>query len=133
MNYIMDSSALIAYLWKESGYTFVKSIITDSNNRCFIHVINFCEVYYDLIRRVGVIKAKQITEKVSNLITVRYDMDEDFWQQAGKYKADIRRVSLADCFCITLTQRMLANVLTADHHEFDKLVDKGIINIKFIR
>ncbi len=102
-------------------------------NKCFIHALNFCEVYYDLIRRVGTYRAIEITKKISKGITVRYDIDDDFWQQSGQYKADLHRISLADCFCISLSQRIQATVLTADHHEFDKIEKQSIVSIKFIR
>jgi len=133
LSYILDSSAVIAYLWKEEGFSLVKSIVMDKNNKCFIHALNFCEVYYDLIRRVGAYRAKEITKKVSKGLIIRYDIDDDFWQQSGQYKADLHRISLADCFCISLAQRMQATILTADHHEFDKIEKHGIVSIKFIR
>ena len=55
------------------------------------------------------------------------------WQQAGTLKAIHRRVSLADCFAIDLAQRLGATILTADHHEFDTLLDQSICKIRFIR
>jgi len=39
-------------------------------------------------------------------IVEREDMDRDFWRQAGKLKADYRRISLADCFCAALANRL---------------------------
>ena len=48
-------------------------------------------------------------------------------------KANLRRVSLADCFAIELTQRMNGVVLTADHHEFDVLAAQSLCRISFIR
>ncbi|MBY0502280.1 MAG: hypothetical protein K2X03_00115 [Bryobacteraceae bacterium] len=43
------------------------------------------------------------------------------WQAAGTFKANLRRVSLADCFALELATRLKATILTADHHEFDVL------------
>jgi hypothetical protein len=37
------------------------------------------------------------------------------WQAAGTLKANLRRVSLADCFAIELAERHKAAILTADH------------------
>lgn len=51
----------------------------------------------------------------------------------GQYKADIRRISLADCFALALTKTMRGRLLTSDHHEFDKIVPLGICPITFIR
>jgi len=55
------------------------------------------------------------------------------WRQAGTLKAIHRRVSLADCFAIALAQTLGATLITADHHEFDALLDKAVREIKFIR
>jgi hypothetical protein len=56
-----------------------------------------------------------------------------FWQEAGKYKATIKKVSLADCFAVALTNRMQADLYTSDHHEFDPIAASGICPVKFIR
>ena len=74
MIYIIDSSALIAFLWKEQGGLLVKDLISNFNNNCFIHALNLCEVYYDFIRRTEVNKADEVIEKVFNFLTVRYDL-----------------------------------------------------------
>jgi hypothetical protein len=60
-------------------------------------------------------------------------MDPQFWQEAGKYKATIKKVSLADCFAMALTNRMQADLYTSDHHEFDPIAASGICSVKFIR
>ena len=74
MIYVIDSSALIAFLWKEQGGLLVKDLISNFNNNCFIHALNLCEVYYDFIRRTEVNKADEVIEKVFNFLTVRYDL-----------------------------------------------------------
>ena len=55
------------------------------------------------------------------------------WQAAGTLKANLRRVSLADCFAIELAERLKATILTADHHEFDVLAGQPEYRIRFIR
>ena len=52
-------------------------------------------------------------------------MDEDFWQEAGRIKADYKRVSLADCFCVALSNRVSGEVVTSDHHEINRLLRPG--------
>jgi len=131
--YIVDSSAMIAYLWKEIGIDVVENIFEDENNECFIHVLNLCEVYYDLIRRTGETEAREILKEIYELVTVRYDMGVDFWQKAAKYKADLHRISLADCFCITLAEVTGGTIVTSDHHELDVIKSLGVIPICFIR
>ena len=50
-------------------------------------------------------------------------MDLDFWKAAGKLKAP-GRISLADCFAITLAVREEAVLMTSDRHEFEPLLSK---------
>jgi len=129
--YTLDSSALIAFLWQEPGADTVESILLSLDNECSVHVLNLCEVYYDLLRRTSPVETEKWLRKITNLVTVVYDMD--FWQEAGKYKAALRRISLADCFCLTLAVKTGGTVVTSDHHEFNKVKDQGIASILFIR
>ena len=131
MIYILDSSALIAFLWEESGADMVEAILLSPDNECSVHVLNLCEVYYDLLRRTSSSDAEKWLRKITNLLTVVYDMD--FWREAGKYKAELRRISLADCFCMTLAVKSGGTVVTSDHHEFDKIKAEGIASVLFIR
>ena len=50
----------------------------------------------------------------------------------GFPKAIHRRVSLADCFAVALGNKLDATILTADHHEFDALADRGVCAVGFI-
>ena len=60
-------------------------------------------------------------------------MSRPFWQRAGQLKGTIRRISLADCFAITLAETLKAPVVTSDHHEFDPLAAAGVCQVIFIR
>jgi hypothetical protein len=61
-----------------------------------------------------------------------HDMNRSFWQRVGELKAR-GRISLPDCFCISLAQELGSEVVTIDHGEFDPLVPLGIVPINFIR
>jgi predicted nucleic acid-binding protein len=66
-------------------------------------------------------------------ISCRDDLSPSFWQSAGALKALQRRISLADCFAVTLARNLSGALVTADHHEFDPLVASGRYAISFIR
>ena len=134
MNVIFDACALIAFLRHEQGAEVVRQIFRDNQNTFYAHAINLCEVFYDFRRQSGESVAQQAIQKLLSVgLIARNDMDNHFWQQAGRYKAELRRVSLADCFCITLAQRLDGFVVTSDHHEFDAVAEKSIVPVKFIR
>ena len=134
MNLVMDANALIAYLDNEEGADVVEALLTDPANTCYAHAVNICEVYYDFVRRADATTAWAFIERLAEAgVTIREDMDAEFWRRAGQHKAEIVRVSLADCFCLTLAHRLNAQLATADHHEFDKVAESGICDIRFIR
>jgi predicted nucleic acid-binding protein len=58
-------------------------------------------------------------------------MDTGFWKQAGILKADWKRISLADCFAVTLSNRIGAELVTADRHELEPLRES--MRVIFIR
>ena len=131
---VMDAGALIAFLKDEPGADAVQDILLDENSLCRVHALNMCEVYYDFLREYGESGAQSAVEGLLSLgIEVREDMDADIWKHAGGYKADLRRVSLADCFCLALAGRLGAEIVTADHHEFDALAPSGACRVRFIR
>jgi len=55
------------------------------------------------------------------------------WRTAGKLKAEWRRVSLADCFALSLALLKNSTLLTTDHHELDQIAQAAICPIQFIR
>lgn len=125
---------MIAYLRAEPGGQVVRDLLQDPAHQCFAHAINFCEVYYDFYRADG----GELTDAaVRDLwragISCRDDLSPSFWQSAGALKALQRRISLADCFAVTLARNLSGALVTADHHEFDPLVASGRYAISFIR
>ncbi len=134
MNLVLDANALIALLLDEPGGRSVGEMLNDQANNCFIHAVNLCEVYYDFLRTSGETMANEVmADLTSTRLTVREDMDLEFWQAAGKHKAALRRISLADCFCLSLASRVGGEVVTADRREFEPVQQQGICPIKFIR
>lgn len=134
MIYVLDSSAMIAFLRNEVGAATVASILTDPQSQCCAHALNLCEVFYDFARSGGEPAAQSAVTELLNLgVIERSDLDGAFWQQAGRLKAVHRRVSLADCCALALTLRVSGELVTSDHHELDTLAAAGVCSIKFFR
>ena len=134
MIYIFDASALLAYLRAEPGGEFVHDPLKNPAHACFVHAMNLCEVYYDFYRSQGEAAASAVVDEFLQLgLILRSDLSREFWQSVGAVKAIQRRVSLADCFAITLSQILGGSVLTCDHHEFDSVVAKQLCHVTFIR
>lgn len=132
--YVMDSSALIGFLRQEVGAEKVAVLLQTPQHTCIVHAINLCEVFYIIVRDHDETRAQQALDDLEliGLIT-NTDFDDQLWQTAGRIKAQWRRVSLADCFGIALSQRLQATFVTADHHELDTLTAASVVKTLFIR
>lgn len=98
------------------------------------HGLNLCDVYYDCIRRDGETRANAILMDLHDAgVSARSDIDEDFWKDVGRIKADVARISIADCFAVALARRVGVPVLTSDHHEFDNILERGLCGVQFLR
>jgi PIN domain nuclease of toxin-antitoxin system len=134
MIHVFDASALIAYVRRETGWELVANLLMDPNNTCYAHALNLCQVDYDHYRVAGEATAQaEISDLEAVGLIFRTDLDPAFWQQAGRHKARYRRVSIADCSCIALAQRVNGEVVTADRHEIGALAPLGLCPIRFIR
>jgi len=134
MNYVLDACAMIALLRDEPGADRVAAVLLQSGVTNFVHAINLTEVHYDFIRAADEsIAADAIKAMRSTGIKLRKDISDSFLCDVAKLKGNIRRISLADCFCVTLARRLDATILTSDRGEFEPLKTKNICMIEFIR
>ena len=125
---------MIAYLRGEPGADVVSGHLLEPANQCVAHAINMCEVYYDFYRTGGGLAADEAVRDLKAVgIRIRDNLSPSFWQAAGELKALQRRISLADCFAVTLARTLGGTVLTCDHHEFDPLAEQSICTVVFIR
>lgn len=134
MTCVLDASAMIAFLRSEPGGDRVLNALTDAGDTCVAHSVNLCEVYYDFHRILGPDGAAAVIASLAAAgIQEDARMDTDFWRRAGAIKAQFRRVSLADCFCVALAELAGGKLLTADRHELEALATEVACNIEFIR
>jgi PIN domain nuclease of toxin-antitoxin system len=130
---VLDASALVAYVTREPGAVVVEALLDDPDTVCYVHAINLCEVYYQSIRTSDEPPAWVVVESILAAgVIVREDMDESLWKIIGQNKAR-GKISLADCFCLSLAIHIGGRVVTSDHGEFDPLVPLGLCPILFIR
>lgn len=130
---VLDSSAVIAYLRGEPGKERVVAVLLDDNISCRMHAVNLCEVFYDTLRASGESVADQVLKDLAAVgVQTVTDMGDELLKEAGRLKVK-HRISLADTFALALKRRDSAELLTADHHEFDPIVAAGESGIVFIR
>ena len=135
MRYILDACAILSLVKNEDGAAVVRQVLESEDNVCLVHAVNLCEVYYDCLRCYGKDPTEDLLVKLTEAgLTIRDDMDNDFWKAAGALKVR-GRISLADCFAVALTVREDAVLLTSDRHEFEPLISTNAFpaKVQFIR
>jgi len=131
---VFDACSLIAFLEGEPGADVVEELLQKADHRRWIHAINVCEIYYDLVRRGSIEDARTLGEiLILHGLVIVEEVTSDLWRTAGDLKARWRRVSLADCFALALAQREGATLVTSDHRELDRIAEANLCPIQFIR
>jgi len=131
--YVLDACALLAFLKKEKGGEVVKDIIS-SDSEVFLHIVNFLEVYYDLLKELGKEKSDTVCEEIFNLpIKIIHNTDLFFIKTAGFFKANYR-ISLGDSFVLATAKLNSASIVTSDRHELSFVESKEpSLNFNWIR
>ena len=113
---VLDASALMAYLEKESGYEKVKDLLiksADGNQPLLMSSVNLGEVYYILIKEHGREEADKIFRLIETFPVECINADWHLVKQAALFKAE-KKLPFADCFAAALAKLHKAELVTAD-------------------
>ncbi len=113
---VLDSYAVLAYLFAEKGHEKVVSLLekaADAGKNALIAAPNWAEVRYQVERRFGTPRWKEIREKLLALPVEIVIADQNLAEAAGEIKAH-RKMSLADCFAAALAKDRKADLYTGD-------------------
>jgi predicted nucleic acid-binding protein len=113
---VLDSYAILAFLFKEQGHDKVLSLfekVIDADKKLLISAPNWAEVRYIVERKAGLQKWREVRDKLLGLPLVIVDADKDLAELAGEIKAT-RKMSLADCFAVALAKRDKFEIYTGD-------------------
>jgi len=110
MSYVLDASALLAYLHRESGWEAVQPVINDA----VISAVNWCEVAQKAEQKgMVVISVRSLLEELGLVIIPfsagQAELAAQLWKQSRQYG-----LSLADRACLALAIESKFPVLTAD-------------------
>jgi len=130
--YVLDACALFAFIYKETGFDAVRSILkqaADGDADVFMNKLNLFEVFYGIRRAEGLQTAEGVYSTIMKLpIQIINGISDEVFLEASRIKSSYK-MSLADSIALGETSMMDASLITADHHEFD-VVEQGE-NIKF--
>jgi len=109
--YVLDASAVLAYLQRERGHERVRFALAEG---AAISAVNLAEVCAKVIERGVSSDEARWRIKALGLLVVEFD-EEDAHRSAALYpKARAAGLSLGDRACIALGQRLGLPILTAD-------------------
>ena len=134
--YVLDACALFAFIYKETGFDVVRSILkqtSDGDVDVFMNKLNLFEVFYVIRRTEGLQTAEGVYDTVIKLpIQTINGISDDVFFEASRIKS-LHKMSLADSIALGEASIMGASLITADHHEFDVVEQKEDIKFTWIR
>ena len=132
--YVLDAGPIIDLLRGQPEGQFVADLLSEPENRVYVHASNWMEVFYDASRESDVLQARRFLAALAeDGLIRREDMDVPFCEDAAQLKSDWKRVSLADCCGVALARRLGAQFVTTDRHELENLNAAGVADIVFTR
>jgi len=123
---VLDSWALLCYLEQEPGYEKIIELFekaVESSKPLLMCVVNWGEVYYQVLRRFGEQKAQEIEKVIQTLPISLVEANKELTREAARIKAK-KKIAYADCFAVALARLKKAELYTGDP-EF-KAVEKDI-------
>ena len=113
---VLDSYAVLAYLFKEKGHEKVVAVLeraAESDKPLLVVAPNWAEVCYQVERKAGMEAWSRTREKLLGLPIEIVPADQELAEQAGGIKAR-HRISLADAFAAALAKARKADLYTGD-------------------
>jgi predicted nucleic acid-binding protein len=136
ITYILDACALIALLDKEDGYGRVYELIQHANREeitLCMNIVNLLEVYYDRLK-IDVAAAIDFRRTVRDSAIYIVDFYENnIFYDAGRLKAEYKKVSLADAVGLATAICFNATFVTCDHHELEVIEQRETIPFFWVR
>ena len=136
VKYVLDSCALLAYVYDEAGSGVVESALNQADENMavlYMNKLNLFEVYYDILRSEGLQQAEDFYGMVQmSSINVIDGLSDFVFREAGRIKTQYK-MSLADSIALGEASVLGATILTSDHHEFDIVEQSEKIKFAWIR
>ncbi|HEV2357331.1 MAG TPA: PIN domain-containing protein [bacterium] len=133
--FVLDSSAILAFLYDEPGRDAVEELLAGAGDQTVVrlHRIHLGEAYYLFYRKGGQRLADEMLDDVRRLPIVLEDrISPALMREAGRLKASYR-LSCADAFAGGLARVRQGRLVSADRREFGPLESAGEIAVGWIR
>jgi uncharacterized protein len=115
-NAVLDSYAVLAFLFGEAGHEMVELLFeraAESDRTLLIAAPNWAEVRYMIERKVGATQWREVRARLLGLPIEIVPVEQELAEAAGEIKVN-RKMSLADCFAAALAKQLKAEIYTGD-------------------
>jgi len=129
--YVLDASALLRYLDRESGFERVATLLKQAARedvRLMVSAVNWGEVASVLYKAHNASVARETISKLRALPLTITSVNADQAEEAGSFKQDFK-TPYADAFAGSLAFREKATLVTAD---FDFKLASQSMRIEFL-
>jgi len=134
--FVFDACALIAFLNDEAGSDIVEKLLEKAKHGkadLIMNKINLLEIYYGVYREDGDETAVSVLQTIEKLpIQIIHLISDEVFLEAGMLKAK-HKISLADSIAVAEANIRKSILVTADHHELDKLEELKMFKPYWIR
>ena len=123
---VLDSWALLPYLERGREYEKIIELFekaVESSRPLLMCIVNWGEVYYQVVRKFGEQKAQEIEKLIQTLPITLVEANKELTREAARVKAT-KRMAYGDCFAVALARLKKAELYTGDS-EF-KAVEKDV-------
>ena len=121
--HVLDASALYRYLTNEPGAPVVAEVLkttSPANPRVIMSVVNWGEVYYALIKRIGLVKTDQLMQGLLEHVPITLvSASQEYSERAARLKAQYN-LPYADAFAAALTTAQHV-LVTAESEHFSRV------------
>lgn len=135
-SHVLDASALIVYLRRESGHEHfvgLMKLLEQDGSYFAMHMITVGELYYQFWKTDGESKAEEAWIDISKMpIRIVNSLSESFIKRVGRWTAT-RGTPYADAFVLATAEEFGVPVVTTDHQHFDPIKDAGLLEIDFLK
>ena len=113
---VLDSWALLCYLEQEPGYEKIIDLFekaVESSKPLLMCIVNWGEVYYQVLRRYGDTKAQEVERLIQTFPITLIEANKELTCEAARIEAT-KRIAYADCFAVALARLKKAELCTGD-------------------
>ena len=132
MTYVLDASAIVAYLRQEPGHERFAALVADPANGLMVHAINLGEVYYHFLKFDGPKVAEQSRRMTLAVADERRQIGRAFMAKVVAGKIRLGR-SYGGAFALALTERVKSPLVTTDHGSFEPIEHAGSARFHWLR